>query len=449
MPPRPVKIRCANCGSRFRLPGPNVPGKCPGCGRANVYRPKGAPARQPAKVSLGSYRPGRSSRWIAVVGGVSVAVVAVLLVAKIVLDSARYEELEGVAAQAIELKDAGDTLVKNGHFQEAKAAYEEALALAEKLGSSEQIDPAEVRKALASDEITFGADPAYVFFEGKWLKKDEYVAIEERRFEATQLLKGLVKFGDRWVTPEEQDKLLAQGVAAKKAQDEKRAKFNYPPTPEPNRIITDEANMLSRGDRAKILALCSRTQKEYQARLLVLTLSSLGKYKADLSQFDVYAKAVFDRWQTSDEQQARGMLLLVAKEESQLLIEVGDRWRKPECDALIRQVAEDLIVPHLERGEASAGLVAGVKGLRAIASGSQIPWGPGQARPYWIGLLAAVLIAAAAFLPWARTPVICAAVLGGLTWLEVDDVSFVGILIAAAIGFVIGFFVHRGDGSDY
>jgi len=147
-----------------------------------------------------------------------------LLAIKIVWDSRARKQQAAIAAKAEAQKVQGDEMLEQGEYAEAKGLYDQALKTLAELKEGGEGLKDEIGEVLASDPIKYGTDSRFVHFEDLWIKKEEKRSILADRFEKEQLAKGLVKFGDRWVTPEERDNIEKAAAEAKAAQENAAAR---------------------------------------------------------------------------------------------------------------------------------------------------------------------------------------------------------------------------------
>lgn len=156
-------------------------------------------------------------------------------------------------------------------------------------------------------------------------------------------------------------------------------KLTYPPKPGERDFIVDEANLISSSDAAKIREVCNKLLSEKKVPIIVVTIPSMAKYGAAGWDIRVYAQNLFNNWGIGLKEWNYGMLLLVAVEDREARIELGDAWEHKK-DAECQRVMETLIIPNFKQGKFSEGILAGVKGLDAIARELKIPRRP---RPWW------------------------------------------------------------------
>lgn len=93
----------------------------------------------------------------------------------------------------------------------------------------------------------------------------------------------------------------------------------------------------------------------------------------------VYAQNLFNNWGIGFKEWNYGILLLISQDDRKARIELGATWQHKK-DAECQQIMDNLIIPNFKQEKFSEGIVAGVKGLDAMARELKIPTRP---RPWW------------------------------------------------------------------
>ncbi|WP_449369876.1 TPM domain-containing protein [Thiomonas sp.] len=93
-----------------------------------------------------------------------------------------------------------------------------------------------------------------------------------------------------------------------------------------------------------------------------------------------YSIRVVDAWKLGRKAQDDGVLLLVAKDDRAMRIEVGYGLEGAIPDAIARRIIAEIITPKFKQGDYFAGLQAGVQQLMKRIDGEQLP-PPQAARP--------------------------------------------------------------------
>ncbi len=155
--------------------------------------------------------------------------------------------------------------------------------------------------------------------------------------------------------------------------------LTYPPRPGPREFIADEAGLIKPSDEMRIKAICDKLLTEKGVPIVVVTIGSLSDYGAAGWDIRVYAQNLFNTWGIGYEKWNYGILLLVSEGDRKARIELGAGWEHRK-DAQCRRIMNDLVIPYFKAGDYSQGILAGVRGLDAMARGLKIPSRP---RPWW------------------------------------------------------------------
>jgi len=134
---------------------------------------------------------------------VGVGMILVFVLVTYMNHRSRLAEKEGVLFTVKNFKSEGDRFLAGKQYAEAKAEYEKAIQTLDQLEEGDIELEAELTALLTSDDITYGMNPDYEKFEGKWMTWPEKSKIQRERFEDEQKAKGLVRVDGKWMTPEE------------------------------------------------------------------------------------------------------------------------------------------------------------------------------------------------------------------------------------------------------
>ncbi|WP_455812270.1 TPM domain-containing protein [Pseudomonas graminis] len=122
--------------------------------------------------------------------------------------------------------------------------------------------------------------------------------------------------------------------------------------------VTDEAGVLSATDVQQITTQIVALEKKTGHQLAVLTVDTTGD-----DSIEQYATRVFDAWKLGDKQRDDGLLLVMAKTDRTVRIEVGYGLEGDFTDVQAARVINGSIIPHFKQGEMGPGLVAGVQSI--------------------------------------------------------------------------------------
>lgn len=145
-----------------------------------------------------------------------------------------------------------------------------------------------------------------------------------------------------------------------------------------------------------------------------------------------------------------GAILLVAKEERSLRIEVGYGLEGALNDATSKRIIDELIVPHFRNGDFAGGIDAGAEAIMRVIDGEPLPEPPanGDTVAGAAGVLPVLFFAALmlgglmrALLGRGKGALATGGLLGVAAWL------FTGVLLMSVIAAFIGVIVTLGGGQ--
>src|SRR5690606_8722773 len=122
--------------------------------------------------------------------------------------------------------------------------------------------------------------------------------------------------------------------------------------------VTDQTNTLDASTQTQLTQQLEALEKRKGAQIAVLMVSTTGR-----DTIESYARRVFDQWRLGRGQVDDGILLLVAKEDRKLRIEVGYGLEGAVPDLLAGSIIREQITPQFKQGDFSAGVSAGVASL--------------------------------------------------------------------------------------
>jgi uncharacterized protein len=166
--------------------------------------------------------------------------------------------------------------------------------------------------------------------------------------------------------------LVLQAMAARAA--------TFPEKPPTDHFYQDEAGLIGEAEGRELDRIAAELLKEQQVPMIVVTIQSLGAHDAAGYTIERYATELFNDWGIGSKRRNYGMLLLVSKGDRRARIELGAAWGH-SYDLQAQKVMNTLVVPEFRRGQFSEGILAGVRGMDAMARGLQLPR-PKQ--PWWV-----------------------------------------------------------------
>ena len=153
----------------------------------------------------------------------------------------------------------------------------------------------------------------------------------------------------------------------------------FPDKPPSEHYYVDEASLFNQEVGEQIDKTAAALLSEEKIPLFVVTISSLASHDAVTLSIEQYAAALFDNWGIGWQDRNYGILLLISRGDRKARIELGVDWGG-EYDYQAQQVMDKLIVPAFKRGDFSAGIADGVRGLDAMARGLELPK---RKSPWW------------------------------------------------------------------
>lgn len=119
-------------------------------------------------------------------------------------------------------------------------------------------------------------------------------------------------------------------------------------------FVHDNAHMLQDSDKKKIEEWVAELEQKTSAQIAVVTINNLN-----LTPIEEYAVNLFKKLGIGQKAKDNGILLLVAKKERQLRIEVGYGLEEVLTDAIANQIINRVMVPEFKEGHYSEGILKG------------------------------------------------------------------------------------------
>ena len=229
---------------------------------------------------------------------------------------------------------------------------------------------------------------------------------------------------------------LALGAATAAAQD----------VPTLTGRVVDRAGMLSPATEAALTARLAAHEDSTSNQVVVLTVPSL-----EGEAIEPYATRVFRAWGLGQAGRDNGVLLLVARDDRELRIEVGYGLEGDLTDATSGTIIRRVIVPRFRDGDVDGGVLAGVDAILGAIEGTYEPpetsgvsfnGEPAEDTPL-LGRLVFALLFGGLPLVATAVPVLS----GGGTGVEGDvGAGCVGLFAGLFVGFALVFVLVSGWG---
>lgn len=132
--------------------------------------------------------------------------------------------------------------------------------------------------------------------------------------------------------------------------------------------VTDNAGILSQETAARLSALLKQHEDSTSNQVAVLTIPSL-----EGEVLENYSMRVAEAWKLGRKGTDNGVLLLVARDDRKVRIEVGRGLEGNLPDITCGLIIRNVIVPHFKSGDYDGGVSAGVEAIVASLQGSYTP----------------------------------------------------------------------------
>ena len=205
--------------------------------------------------------------------------------------------------------------------------------------------------------------------------------------------------------------------------------------------VTDLTGTLSRAQTAELEQQLAAFEAKKGAQIAVLMVPTVQP-----ETIEQYAVRAFEQWKLGRKKVDDGVLLVIAKDDRKLRIEVGYGLEGALTDATAKRIISDDIVPQFQRGDFSAGVAAGVSRIIKVVDGEALPAVAPRSGPKGLSFNPEWLIAGfvlfsvinrglRAVLGRLGAAAAMALVAGFIIWLVISSV--IGASIAGVVAFVI------------
>src|SRR6476646_1321041 len=164
--------------------------------------------------------------------------------------------------------------------------------------------------------------------------------------------------------------------------------------------IVDQANLLTADQKQRIETKLAAFEKETGDQVAVLTFDSL-----DGEAIEDYANKVGRAWALGQKGKDNGVLLLVAKQDRKMRMEVGYGLEPVLTDLQTKIIQDQVIIPYFKKGDFGGGIEAGVNAILSTVNGKPVqpapeaqPPGDGGGSSSWPGFLIFGLFALGPFI---------------------------------------------------
>ena len=222
------------------------------------------------------------------------------------------------------------------------------------------------------------------------------------------------------------------------------------PVPPLQARVTDLTGTLTPEQIAALEQRLARFEARKGSQVAVLMLPTTRP-----EAIEQYGIRVADEWKLGREGVDDGVLLLIAKNDRELRIEVGYGLEGVLPDAIAKRIIAETIVPRFQAGDFHGGILAGVLQIEGVIEGEPLPpvaprgapAGPGFQDVVPIVLIGTIVIGGLLRRLFGRLlgATIVGGLIGVLIWILLT--SLVGAVVAGVLAFLFTLFGGSGAGG--
>jgi uncharacterized protein len=146
------------------------------------------------------------------------------------------------------------------------------------------------------------------------------------------------------------------------------AEGDFSAIPELRAHVTDTTSTLSAAERAALEQKLGGWEAQKGGQFAVLIVPTTKP-----ESIDEYSQRVTDAWKLGRKGVDDGILLLVAKNDKKLRLQVGKGFEGALTDVTSKRIIEEIIVPAFRKGDFAGGINAGVDKVMAVVAGETLP----------------------------------------------------------------------------
>lgn len=140
------------------------------------------------------------------------------------------------------------------------------------------------------------------------------------------------------------------------------------PIPALSRRVTDTAGLLNAAERARLEDKLAAFEARKGSQLAVLIVPTTQP-----ETIEQYSIRVAEQWKIGRKGVDDGAILLVARDDRALRIEVGYGLEGALTDLASKRIIEDIIVPRFKTGDFAGGIDAGIDAMIKVIDGEPLP----------------------------------------------------------------------------
>jgi len=218
--------------------------------------------------------------------------------------------------------------------------------------------------------------------------------------------------------------------------------------------VTDLTGTLSPAEQARLESRLAEFESRKGAQIAVLIVPTTQP-----EEIEQYSIRVVDAWKLGREKPDDGALLLIAKDDRSLRIEVGRGLEGVLTDLVSKRIVSDTIAPLFRQGDFAGGISAGIEQMMRVIDGEPLPapdarWIDGPQKlaehlPFVLGLIFVGSLVLRALFGRALGSVATGAATGSFVWWVTQALGFaIGVGVFALIASLMLGFQNGGRWSS-
>jgi len=140
---------------------------------------------------------------------------------------------------------------------------------------------------------------------------------------------------------------------------------NFEPIPELNSRVTDAINLFSAQEKQLLEQKLTTYEQNTGSQIVVLIISTTGE-----ETIEEYSMRVAEKWKIGTADNDDGIILIIAKNDRKLRIEVGYGFEGNVPDIAAKWIIDEKITPEFKKGDFVGGINKGVDMLINMVSGT-------------------------------------------------------------------------------
>jgi len=148
---------------------------------------------------------------------------------------------------------------------------------------------------------------------------------------------------------------------------------DFSPIPELRAHVTDQTGTLSVAERQALEQKLAAWEAGKGSQFAVLIVPTTKP-----ETIEEYSQRVTDQWKIGRKGVDDGILLVIAKDDKKLRLQVGKGFEGSLTDVTSKRIIEEVIVPPFRKGQFAEGINAGVDKVMAVVAGEALPPPPAK-----------------------------------------------------------------------